>query len=941
MKSKQKRHIYVLMIGFIILLINTYLIDFHKQILNNDKITEETSHFQLKRSGYWVFKDTTIIIDDTPSYWPGSINWSTAATQDWCSGTGTISDPYVIENITMIGYEQQACIWIMESNAHFIIRNCTFMNAGQGLDIWDSYGRIINNTFMNNSNGVSFSYCQDFVVTQNKFIENNVGLGISQGDNYTISENSFKHNRYGLEMVNDVTNSLIYANNFQDNSSGIYLFIMNGVNNNFSSNMLNDCGFSYYYDEGFPVWAQTTTIETTNLVNNKSLYFYYNQSNLNSVNFTNAGQVLLIQCNNSQISDLNISNCNIGIYVDSSKNNTITNSNFTRSAIYVSYSKNITVNNNIVSDHPSAGIALYFDIGCNLTNNKLSNCGYWIGGVTKQLHLNNIDTSNKVNKKPLYFYTKKTGLNSSNFTNAGQIILVGCEKSYIRDLNLSNCYTGIMAYNCNNNTISNISSSSNQNGLSFDNCSNNRIFYCHIRNCYYNGMSYYNGKFNLIKGCTFSKCGSNGLSAYGDENIITENIFENNIRWGIRVSGDYNNITNNKISNNFDSGLSIANTGNVVLYNNITHNRASGVEVTGLYHYIAKNNISNNEQHGIRLENANENTILDNEVSENKDSGIFLSSWCDDNDIFDNDFQFNDEFGIFLHDDTNFNTIYRNNFTENQVNAEDNGILNVWDNGIIGNYWDDYVGNDTNDDGIGDTPYTNIGGNAGTQDDYPIWWDPPAFSIISPIANQMIGGNAPGFIIEIDTGVPDSMWYTLDILLTKYFFISNSTINQGAWDLILSDTVTITFYINDSAGLIVSNDVSVKLDKINPIIIINSPYQNEEFSVTAPSFNVIAIDDFLDEIWYTLDGGITNHSCGLSGQIDQILWDILPGGTHNLRFYASDTNGNVGFSEVTIIKTVESVIPGFDLFLIFLTTTALISLISIMWYWRKEIIFKD
>lgn len=178
------------------------------------------------------------------------------------------------------------------------------------------------------------------------------------------------------------------------------------------------------------------------------------------------------------------------------------------------------------------------------------------------------------------------------------------------------------------------------------------------------------------------------------------------------------------------------------------------------------------------------------------------------------------------------------------------------------------------------------------------------------------------------------MWYTLNDLPTKNFFPTNTTINQGAWEAISVSTITITFYINDSAGKIVYDNVIVKKDNIIPIIIINSPLQNSEFEKNPPTFVLVIIEDFMDDIWYTLNDGITNHSCGLSGQINQTFWDILPEGTYNLRFYASDTVGNVGYSDVIIIKTAPSIVPGFDILIIFLTI--IVSMVSISWKIRKK-----
>ncbi len=934
MKSKQKKIINILIIGAMLSLLNIKFIDFRQQMVRSESITKDISRYDLKSSGYWVLKDTTIIIDDTAPYWSGSINWSTAAQQPWCSGSGTVSDPYVIENLTMIGYDYQACIWIMDSNVRFIIKNCTFMNAGQGLDIWDAIdAKIVNNTFINNSVGVSFSYSQDITISNNKFKDNNAGLSISQGFQYNVSKNSFHNNRNGLELTNDASDSLFYNNTFNDIQYGIYLQWIFGVNNKFSNNTMKGCGL-YYYAES-PVWAETNIIETNNLVNGKPLYVYYNKSNLNPINFTNAGQVLLIQCNNSQVANLDISNCSIGASMELCKNNTFINSNFSDSGIVLFNSNNITVNNNNITYFGSYGIFLSSGNGHNLTNNQMFNCGLGIAGEIKDMYLNSIDTSNLVNSKPLYYHVNKTGLDSMTFSDAGQLILVDCDDSSIKDFDFSNCYIGITAFRCNNNIFSNITSSFNKYGIILDNCSYNKILNCNVFNCSSYGVQFYSGKNNTMKGSTISKCYYSAISLWGEENRIIENTVIENINYGMYVGGQNNNITDNAILNNGGHGLNLGGSFNIVAENNISSNHHYGINLFGASsNTITQNIISNNKDHGIFSENSNDNVISENQIIENDRSGIFVSRWCDSNDVITNDIKRNNYSGIFLHDDTNFNTIYSNNFTGNLENAIDDGILNEWDNGMIGNYWGDYVGNDTNDDGIGDTPYTNIGGNAGTQDDYPLWWDPPAFSIISPEENQMLGGNAPPFVIEIDAGVPDSMWYILDSSTTKYFFTTNSTLNQGAWDLISSASAIITFYINDSSGIIVSDYVSVRLDKILPIIIINSPHQNEEFGDIAPSFTIIAIDDFLDDIWYTLDNGITNHSCGLSGQIDQILWDILPGGAHDLRFYASDTNGNIGYSQVTIVKTTESVIPSFNLMVILLSV--LIPLIGITWFLRKE-----
>ena len=49
-------------------------------------------------------------------------NWSiTAATYDWCTGSGTWNHPYIIENITIDGQNVYNCIRIDNSDLYFTI----------------------------------------------------------------------------------------------------------------------------------------------------------------------------------------------------------------------------------------------------------------------------------------------------------------------------------------------------------------------------------------------------------------------------------------------------------------------------------------------------------------------------------------------------------------------------------------------------------------------------------------------------------------------------------------------------------------------------------------------------------------------------------------------------------------------------------------------------
>ena len=119
----------------------------------------ELSSSAPKTSGYYNLTGSNIIIDDSdPNY-----NWSkTAAENPWCSGSGTLGDPYIIENVYIDGHMSIAetpgkqhsanCLSIYRSTAYFIVRNCYFTKSGTGefnSGIYLAYaenGIIYNNT---------------------------------------------------------------------------------------------------------------------------------------------------------------------------------------------------------------------------------------------------------------------------------------------------------------------------------------------------------------------------------------------------------------------------------------------------------------------------------------------------------------------------------------------------------------------------------------------------------------------------------------------------------------------------------------------------------------------------------------------------------------------------------------------------------------------------
>jgi len=85
-------------------------------------------------------------------------------------------------------------------------------------------------------------------------------------------------------------------------------------------------------------------------------------------------------------------------------------------------------------------------------------------------------------------------------------------------------------------------------------------------------------------------------------------------------------------------------------------------------------------------------------------------------------------------------------------------------------------------------------------------------------------------------------------------------------------------------------------------IIINSPNQNEFFGSMAPNFDISIFEPDLNTTWYNLNGGANIIFSGLTGTINQTIWNNINEGSVTIRFNANDTMGNEGFFDVLIYK---------------------------------------
>jgi parallel beta-helix repeat protein len=105
-----------------------------------------------------------------------------------------------------------------------------------------------------------------------------------------------------------------------------------------------------------------------------------------------------------------------------------------------------------------------------MSNNKF-NFGVSASNITN--YINNVDTSNSVNGKPIYYWVNKTNMTAPS--NAGFIALINCTDATVQNLNLSDNYEGLLLAYVKNSTVTNNAINNNYEGIALDNSSGNTL----------------------------------------------------------------------------------------------------------------------------------------------------------------------------------------------------------------------------------------------------------------------------------------------------------------------------------------------------------------------------------------------------------------------------------------------------------------------------------
>ena len=195
-------------------------------------------------------------------------------------GSGTQSDPYIIEKYEINANGKPYCIYIENTTRDFIIRECELYNAREyigtgiylnnvehaiiennfirdcetsGIHITNTrYSHILENTIVGNFCGIFITVCRDNIVSKNKISGGRFGLFMCSSVSDKITENVLDGNMVGIYVSGFSINCKITGNSII-NSKGDGMVISYSIRNEIHGNKYKNNGMAnvIYFRSGY------------------------------------------------------------------------------------------------------------------------------------------------------------------------------------------------------------------------------------------------------------------------------------------------------------------------------------------------------------------------------------------------------------------------------------------------------------------------------------------------------------------------------------------------------------------------------------------------------------------------------------------------------------------------------------------------------------------
>jgi parallel beta-helix repeat protein len=383
-------------------------------------------------------------------------------------------------------------------------------------------------------------------------------------------------------------------------------------------------------------------IDTSNIINGKPMYYLVTQQNLLFDETMDIGFLGLVDCHNITAKNLEFTNNFEGMLIVGTSNSLIENCSFRNNdghGMYLIASSNNTVrsclfensffdgvflyeaNQNILencsylgcidgvsleSSHGnsirrqtveqcSVGVSLDSSGGNTLRENMMDHCGLKLAGNTLSQFINDADTSNTVNGRPLYYCVNKTNMTIP--ADAGQVIFVNCTGCNASGLNLSAASVGIeLAYAQGNTIAHNILNENSVVAIYLDGFNHDNLITDNSAQENNYGVDVVFSHNNLLQGNRFIKNGLGVAFGASHGNAMVNNTIKDG-SYGIYLEGAIlNTMRDNTIDNTSIFGIYLLNSDDNVLSRNTMVNCSLLVYGTSLTEYLNDVDPSNTVQ---------------------------------------------------------------------------------------------------------------------------------------------------------------------------------------------------------------------------------------------------------------------------------------------------------------------------------------------------------
>jgi parallel beta-helix repeat protein len=572
-----------------------------------------------------ISKNQTLItqsyIDSDSIYVNGNAAFTTTYS---LPGTGTIEDPFVIEgyNITSIT--------VTNTDKYFKITNCYIQQQIHINNVAAETALITNNIISNNLQGIVVEGSPFTNISFNEM--NTANIHVKASTSTLITNNTFTNGGLNIldSALSDIESYIVTGNTVNGKKLGYFV----GENNLIKTEPK--------YGQLFFINSQNIFISNQDLSNSnlgifvkngnnitlKSNNFYKNEFSihLDTVQNANITYNSFIQNNNNEISLFNTLNANVA-------HNTLSDS---YGRIYVYTATNISVNNNIITN-PGNPLGLYMDdtykslIDGNYFENNIRLVR--IAGYVSTNELSNV-TNNIVNEIVLrrtlsaFIYNNQVNRITTEFALNSTIISNTVNHGIIVEENSIDAYT---TYNVSGNKIAGglLGWYISKNNLSFTTNQYKQIILINSNNTQIIGLTMsglfpFYGRF--LSNFTFT---NNNLVDIIDQGLVIRN-------------SNFVNINNNRFSNltNIETGqaftISMRDCNNTKISSNYIDNNydytnwqgfhAYAVSLSSLNSLKIENNTIINTGQGIGISNSHDFQISNNRIEPSGRSVSILSS---------------------------------------------------------------------------------------------------------------------------------------------------------------------------------------------------------------------------------------------------------------------------------------------------------------------------